>query len=75
MLETRRESSFAGRNWKGGTAFRNSMTASVTTDVDEERVDKAAPEGAILSKAGDFSKAGQNSALLVKVCLNILELL
>jgi hypothetical protein len=51
MLGTRRESSLAGRNWKGGTVFRNSVTVSVTTDEDEERVDKAAPEGSDFSKA------------------------
>ena len=44
MLGTKRESSLGGRNWKGGTFFRNSTTASVTTDKDEERVDIAVPD-------------------------------
>ena len=34
------------------------MTVSVTTDVEEERVDKAAPEGAILAKLAAFAKLG-----------------
>jgi hypothetical protein len=35
----------------GRPRLRNSMTFSVTTDVDEERTDKTAPEGGDLNKA------------------------
>jgi hypothetical protein len=51
MLDTKRDSSLGGRNWKGGTVFRNSMTVSVTADLEEERVDKASPERCDFSKA------------------------
>jgi hypothetical protein len=45
MLAASWGSSVAGRNRKGGTVFRKATTASVTTDVAEEREDKGNPRG------------------------------
>jgi hypothetical protein len=52
MVEASRESSPGGRNWKGGTVFRNATTVSVTTDVDEEWDGKQHPADAILANSG-----------------------
>jgi hypothetical protein len=43
MLEASWATSEAGRKRKGGTVFRKATTASVTTDVAEEREDKDNP--------------------------------